>query len=98
MNKADLKLFLDEKADRFNTFEFIEEDPILVPHEYSKKEDVEISAFLAASIAWGKRSVIIRNAKSLMERMDNDPFAFTMNASDAEMCSLEGFVHRTFNH
>lgn len=97
MKKAELKSFLDEKADRYNTIKFVDEDPILVPHEYSKKEDIEISGFLAASIAWGKRSIIIRNAKSMLERMDNDPYDFTMNASRDELSAFDGFVHRTFN-
>ena len=61
-----LKQFLDAKVKQYNTNEFIESDPIQIPHLFSKKEDIEISAFLTATIAWGNRKSIIQNAKRLM--------------------------------
>lgn len=89
--------FLEEKYHQYNQRTFIEEDPILIPHSFNQKEDVEISGYLAATIAWGRRDIIIRNAKALMARMDLAPFDFVMHASEAELGKLEGFVHRTFN-
>ncbi|MCB0838267.1 MAG: TIGR02757 family protein [Bacteroidetes bacterium] len=93
----DLKDFLDQKYHQFNTVAFIEEDPIRIPHQFDRKEDIEISGFLASLIAWGKRSIIIRNAQRLVEMMDMVPFDFVMNASEDELISLEEFIHRTFN-
>ena len=95
--KSDLKEFLDQKYYQFNTIDFIAEDPIRIPHQFDRKEDIEISGFLAALIAWGKRSIIIRNAQRLVEMMDMEPFDFVMNASDDDMGPFANFVHRTFN-
>lgn len=97
MTKAALKEFLDAKVAQYNHPSFLESDPIQIPHRFSTKEDIEISAFLTATIAWGNRKSIINNANRMMQLMDNAPHDFVLNhkASDLELCS--GFVHRTFN-
>jgi uncharacterized protein (TIGR02757 family) len=92
-----LKQFLDAKVKQYNTNEFIESDPIQIPHLFSKKEDIEISAFLTATIAWGNRKSIIQNAKRLMQRMDNAPYDFICSHQSNDLNVFEGFVHRTFN-
>jgi uncharacterized protein (TIGR02757 family) len=92
-----LKEFLDAKTEEYNAPRFIESDPISIPHKFSRKEDIEIAGFLAATIAWGQRPVIIRNANLLMERMDLAPYDFVIDASAKELKKLETFVHRTFN-
>jgi uncharacterized protein (TIGR02757 family) len=97
LNKADLKEFLDEKVNKYNNSNFIEPDPISIPHSYSKKEDIEISGFLAATISWGNRKMIIRNAKRMMELIGNSPYDFIMSHEESHLEKLEGFVHRTFN-
>lgn len=97
MNKTELKDFLDAKVIQYNNPTFIESDPIQVPHQYSIKEDIEISAFLTASIAWGNRKMIIRNAHKMMEHLGNNPFDFVMNHKEHHLENLENFVHRTFN-
>ncbi len=97
LNKAELKEFLDEKADKYNNSDFIESDPISIPHSYSDKEDIEISGFLAATIAWGNRKMIIKNANRMMELMGNSPYDFVMDHNDKQLERLNGFVHRTFN-
>lgn len=94
MKREELKEFLDEKAMQYNRPEFIETDPIRIPHRYSLKEDIEISGFLTATIAWGNRKMIIRNAESLTEQMGNSPYDFVMEAKEKE---IQNFVHRTFN-
>lgn len=93
----DLKEFLDEKAAKFNRHNFIETDPIQIPHGFSEKENIEIAAFLTATIAWGNRSSIIKNATKLMALMDNRPHDYVLNASETEKTQLLKFVHRTFN-
>ena len=93
----DLKEFLDVKADLYNRKNFIQSDPIQIPHQYVKKEDIEIAGFLSASIAWGNRTMIIRNSKRMMEIMDNSPYDFVMNHSKKELKAITKFVHRTFN-
>ena len=94
---TDIKEFLDEKVHQYNHKGFIESDPISVPHLFSLKEDIEIAGFLAATIAWGSRVSIVKNAMRLMELMGNAPFDFVMNHNDDDLEKLEGFVHRTFN-
>ena len=97
MNKTDLKDFLDAKVITYNHPKFIESDPIQIPHTFTKKEDIEISGFLTATIAWGNRKSIINNAKHLMNLLDDSPYDFILNHQDADLQRFESFVHRTFN-
>ena len=97
LNKIELKDFLDTKVIQYNSPKFIESDPIQIPHTFNKKEDIEISAFLTATIAWGNRKSIINNAKRLMLLLDNAPFDFVMNHQESDLDNLSPFVHRTFN-
>ncbi|MGB5370665.1 MAG: TIGR02757 family protein [Flavobacteriaceae bacterium] len=97
MNRKTLKEFLDAKVIEYNRAHFLETDPILVPHRYAMKEDIEISGFLTATIAWGNRKSIIQNAERLMDLMDNAPFDFVMNHQKTDLQTLGNFVHRTFN-
>ncbi len=98
MNKKELKEFLDEKVVLYNNPNFIETDPIQIPHLFSKKEDIEIAGFLTAIISWGNRTMIIRNANKMMEMLDNAPHDFILNHTNNDLKGLESFVHRTFNH
>jgi uncharacterized protein (TIGR02757 family) len=97
MNKEELKEFLDAKVIQYNTLDFIDSDPIQIPHQFSVKEDIEIAAFLTATIAWGNRKMIINNSKRMMALMGDSPYDFVMSHSEAQLENLNGFVHRTFN-
>ncbi len=97
MNQKELKDFLDAKVVQYNHPHFLESDPIQIPHRFSLKEDIEISAFLTATIAWGNRKSIINNAVRLMELFDNSPYDFILNHQETDLEHLSGFVHRTFN-
>lgn len=97
MKKSEIKIFLEEKVQQYESFDFIEVDPILIPHQFSQKEDIEISGFLAATIAWGNRKSIINNAKKMMALMDHAPYDFIINHQKSDLERFEGFVHRTFN-
>ncbi|WP_324069478.1 MAG: TIGR02757 family protein [Flavobacterium sp.] len=97
MTKSELKEFLDEKVDLYNHPNFIDSDPIQIPHLYTLKEDIEIAGFLAATIAWGNRKMIINNAKKMMDLMGNSPYDFVMSHNGNDLQRLETFVHRTFN-
>lgn len=94
---TDIKEFLDEKADQYNSRRFIESDPISIPHGFGIKEDIEISGFLTATISWGNRRSIIKNAIRLMELMDNAPYDFVISHQKRDLERFRGFVHRTFN-
>lgn len=98
MKFEELKSFLDEKADQYNHPEFIENDPIQIPHRFSLKQDVEIVGFLAATISWGNRKAIIKSAEKMLDIMGNSPYDFVLNHSEKDLKSLEGkSIHRTFN-
>mgnify|MGYP001173001140 CR=1 FL=1 len=97
MNKIQIKEFLDEKVSLYNRPEFIVNDPISIPHKFSRKEDIEISAFLCATIAWGRREMIIKNATKIMDILDNSPYDFVLYASESEINKISDFCHRTFN-
>jgi len=97
LNKKDLKEFLDTKVEQYNHPKFIESDPIQIPHQFSKKEDIEISGFLTATIAWGNRKSIINNANKMMDLLDQSPHDFILNHEDDDLEKLLPFVHRTFN-
>ncbi|MEX0314263.1 MAG: TIGR02757 family protein [Allomuricauda sp.] len=97
MNQSELKDFLDEKVAQYNHPSFLTDDPIQVPHRFTQKEDIEISGFLTATIAWGNRKSIINNAIRLMELLDNSPYDFVLNHTENDLEKLSPFVHRTFN-
>ena len=97
MTKKELKEFLDEKAELYENIDFIDSDPIQIPHQFSIKEDIEIAAFLSAIIAWGNRKMIINNASRMIDLMGNSPFDFVMNHTEENLEKFDGFVHRTFN-
>ena len=97
MNKKELKSFLDEKVIEYNTLDFIESDPVQIPHLFSQKEDIEIAGFLSATIAWGNRKMIIKNAHKMMDLMGNAPYDYVMSHTENDLERLETFVHRTFN-
>lgn len=96
-SEPELIEFLDFKADLYNNPNFITSDPIQIPHLFTVKEDIEISGFLTATIAWGNRKMIINNALKLMQIMENQPHQFVMNYQEKDQKFLENFVHRTFN-
>jgi len=97
MKFKELKELLDLKYDQYDTIGFIASDPVSVPHLFTKKEDIEIAAFLAATIAWGQRAAIVSNASKLIEWMDMSPHDFVVNANTYDLKAFKKFVHRTFN-
>ncbi len=94
---TNLKAFLDERAAFYNSPKFITGDPVSVPHLFTKKEDIEIAGFLAAIIAWGRRSTIVANASRLVQWMDHAPHQFIQNFTSRDLDPFRHFVHRTFN-
>ena len=97
MEHGELFELLEGLYDRYNRPEFIADDPVSVPHGFTEREDIEIAGFLAATIAWGARPVIVRNGRRMMHCMDDAPAAFVRSASERELHRFAGFVHRTFN-
>ena len=97
MTQKELHEFLEEKVIQYNTLQFIESDPIQIPHLYTTKEDIEIAGFLTATISWGNRKMILKNAHRMMQLLGNTPYDFVMSHTETDLERLESFVHRTFN-
>ncbi len=97
VNDTQLSDLLEELHLRFNRVDFIEDDPISIPHSFSTREDREISGFLSATIAWGNRKAIVKSARRMMEYLDNAPYDFVMGATELDLERLQSYVHRTFN-
>lgn len=98
INKQEIKQLLDEKYIEYcNSDFFVGTDPIQIPKMFEEKEDIEISGFLAASLAWGQRPTIIKKCRELMQLMDHHPYDFVMNATESDFKRFQYFKHRTFN-
>jgi uncharacterized protein (TIGR02757 family) len=100
MKKADSnKVYelLEQKYKEYNKPFFIDNDPVQIPHRFSKKQDIEIAGFFAATLAWGQRVTIIKNTNRILEWMDESPHDFILNHQEKDLKRFLGFVHRTFN-
>ncbi|MEI7596077.1 MAG: TIGR02757 family protein [Bacteroidota bacterium] len=93
----ELKYILEKKFIQYNQVSFVESDPICIPHQFTKKADIEVSAFLTSAICWGQRKAIIKSANYLMQLMDFDPYLFVINSSENEINCIDKFYYRTFN-
>jgi uncharacterized protein (TIGR02757 family) len=94
--RTDLKDYLNDSVEKFNNRLFIDSDPISIPHRFSKLQDIEITAFWTAMLAWGQRKTIINNANKLFELMDNAPHDFILNHQEVDRQHFMDFKHRTF--
>lgn len=92
-----IKLLLDKRLDAYAAPDFIQHDPVQIPHLFRKKEDIEIAGLLAATISWGQRKSIIAGAKRIISLMDSAPLDFVLHHSSSDLKRLHGFVYRTFN-
>jgi uncharacterized protein (TIGR02757 family) len=93
----ELQNFLNRKVDQYNQPSFIKDDPICIPHAFTRKQDIEIAGLFASVFAWGIRATIINKCRELFKRMDNAPHDFILNHKETDLKSLLGFKHRTFN-
>ena len=92
-----LKRFLDQQARLYNQPEFIEQDPVSIPHRFTQQQDIEIAGFFAAILAWGSRKSIIHSCLRLLEYMDNAPYDFILHHQPKDFAPMRSFAHRTFN-
>ena len=91
----DLKSYLDELVAKNNTEAFIKDDPVQFPHRFSDKRDIEIVAFLVATIAWGNRKMILNSSNKMLDIMGKSPYDYVMSGG-WEKLEDEKCVHRTF--
>lgn len=95
-SKKVLKPLLDDLYEKYSTPDFIQSDPVQIPHMYDKRQDIEIAGFFAAVFAWGQRITIINKSKELLERMGDSPYEFIVNHSEKDLVNFMDFKHRTF--
>ena len=93
----ELKNFLNKKAAQYEQPGFIKDDPICIPHRFTRKQDIEIAGFFAAILAWGNRKSIINSCNRLLALMDNAPYDFVLHFEEEDLKPFQNFVHRTFN-
>ena len=96
-SQQELRTFLDRKVEEYNRPSFIAQDPIGIPHQFSRKQDIEIAGFFAAIFSWGNRTTIIRKSQELMQLMDQSPYQFILQHEEQDLKRLLNFKHRTFN-
>ena len=92
----ELKPLLDKINDRVEQSDYIPHDPVQFMHAFSDKKDIEIAGFFAATMAWGRRDIVIAKVDDLLKRMDYDPFNFVMSYNQSEFKRFQNFKHRTF--
>jgi len=95
--QKELRAFLNRKVEEYNRPAFIANDPISIPHQFSRKQDIEIAGFFAAIFSWGNRTTIIRKSRELMQLMDQSPYQFILQREEEDLKRFLGFKHRTFN-
>ena len=95
LNTEKIKSILDEYSSKINVHEFIESDPVLFPHKYTLRQDVEIAAILSAINAWGRRDMILRDIGRILDIAGASPYDFVMSA-DLNSLSGDESLHRTF--
>ncbi|NBO61171.1 MAG: TIGR02757 family protein [Flavobacteriia bacterium] len=86
--------FLLWKAAQYENPNFIESDPISIPHRFTRKEDVEIVGLIMATISWGNRKSIIKSGEKLLSIFGESPHDFVMHFNHQKPLN---FVHRTFS-
>lgn len=96
MTTTQLRDFLNLHADQYNQIDFIKDDPISIPHRFSKKQDIEIMGFWVSMLAWGQRKTIINKSLELVKLMDDAPYDFIKNHQEKDRKAFLKFKHRTF--
>lgn len=93
--EPDIAELLDSEAARINSPAFIGNDPVQFPRRFSDQRDIEIVSLLAATVAWGKRSMICRNVEKMLGLMDGQPYAYMMDEGYEDL-NPDMNIHRTF--
>lgn len=91
-----LKPVLDEINDKVEQPDYIQYDPVQFMHAFTEKKDMEIAGFLAATLAWGRRDIVISKVDNLLKRMDYAPYQFVMSYNQKMYRRFDTFKHRTF--
>ena len=71
---------LDNLVTKYETPDFIKDDPIIFSHKFSSKKDIEIAGFIASLVAYGQRPVFIKKLNTLLlDIAKAEPHNFILN-------------------
>ena len=82
---------LDKLVEKYETTDFIKDDPIQFPHRFKNKEDIELAGFIASLFAYGNRKIFIAKLNDLFNRADNNIADYIKNG---EFKNLKGLEYR----
>ena len=85
---------LEKLYKRYNRRELISPDPLQFLYRYSSPADMEIAAFLASALAYGRVEQIEKSLDNLLGRMSNSPYEFVVNFDKSKRKKLKDFKHR----
>ena len=82
---------LDSLVKKYETKDFIKDDPIQFPHRFCIKQDIELASFIASLFAYGNRKMFITKLNDLFNRADND---ITNYIKNGDFSNLKGIEYR----
>lgn len=85
VTKKEIQEILLHYADRYNQLSFIEQDPISIPHQFHRKQDIEIIGFWVAMLSWGNRKTIINKGNELITLFEQNPYDFIRFHSELDL-------------
>ena len=85
--ESGLKETLIGWAQEYNDPKYFKEDPIIFPSHFAGRDrsgeaslaDIEIAALMSAHMAWGRRSMIVRDCERLFDHMCWRPYDYVMS-------------------
>lgn len=89
-----IKNVLEKLYGKYNRRSLIKPDPLQFVYRYSRRADMEVAAFLAASLAYGRVQQIEKSLTDLFGRMGNSPSEYVRNLDGKQRKELKGFKHR----
>lgn len=91
---AQIRDVLEKLYKRYNRRELISPDPLQFLYRYSDPADIEITAFLASALAYGRVQQIEKSLDNLLGRMGDSPSEFVINFDKDKGRTLKDFKHR----
>ena len=73
------KTELDKLVEKYETVDFIKNDPIQFCHRYKKKEEIELAGFIASLFAYGNRKIFIKKLDEIFAKTEGDLLGYIKN-------------------
>ncbi len=70
---------LDKLVEKYETVDFIKNDPVQFIHKFNSKKDTELAGFIASLLAYGSRKQFIKKLDELFEIAQGEPLNFIQN-------------------